>query len=86
MGATFGDHLRATQSFGQVKALTAEGRISAIVLGALPFGLFLFLFSTNKEYLEPLFTTTYGIAAMIGAVLLLGVGIFWLPRIVRIEV
>jgi tight adherence protein B len=70
----------------EMKALTAEGRISAIVLGALPLGLFLFLYSTNRDYLEPLFTSTAGIAAMVGAMVLLGVGIFWLTRIVRIEV
>jgi tight adherence protein B len=70
----------------EMKALTAEGRISAIVLGALPVGLFLFLYSTNRDYLEPLFTSTAGIAAMVGALVLLGVGIFWLTRIVRIEV
>jgi tight adherence protein B len=70
----------------EMKALTAEGRISAIVLGALPFGLFLFLYSTNRDYLEPLFTSTSGIIAIVGALVLLVIGIFWLTRIVKIEV
>lgn len=70
----------------EMHALTAEGRISAIVLGGLPFGLFLFLYTTNRDYLEPLFSTTAGIVAIVGAVILLGIGIFWLTRIVRIEV
>ncbi|HEY5890549.1 MAG TPA: type II secretion system F family protein, partial [Acidimicrobiia bacterium] len=36
---------------GEIKALTAEGRLSAIILGALPFVMFAFLYVTNKEYL-----------------------------------
>ena len=39
----------------EMKALTAEGRISAIVLGAMPFMLFFFLYTSNREYLQPLF-------------------------------
>ena len=70
----------------EMKALTAEGRISAIVLGAMPFLLFAFLFATNRDYLEPLFTRTPGIIAMLSAVVLLLAGIVWLTRIVRIEI
>ena len=70
----------------EMKALTAEGRISAIVLGAMPFLLFAFLFTTNRDYLEPLFERTPGIIAMVGAVVLLLAGILWLTRIVKIEI
>ena len=70
----------------EMKALTAEGRISAIVLGAMPFMLFAFLFSTNREYLAPLFERTPGLIAMGAAVVLLLGGIFWLTKIVKIEV
>ncbi len=70
----------------EMKALTAEGRISALVLGAMPFLLFAFLFSTNREYLRPLFERTPGIIAMVSAVVLLIAGIVWLTRIVRIEI
>ncbi len=70
----------------EVKALTAEGRISAIVLGSMPIGLFAFLFATNKEYLEPLISETVGrISIAIGLGLLL-VGILWLRKITIIEV
>lgn len=70
----------------EMKALTAEGRISAIVLGAMPFMLFAFLFSTNRQYLAPLFERTPGLIAMGAAVVLLLGGIFWLTKIVKIEV
>ena len=70
----------------EMKALTAEGRISAIVLGALPIGLFTFLFLTNRSYVQPLLNRTSGILAIIGAVGLLLAGVFWLSKIVKVEV
>jgi tight adherence protein B len=70
----------------EVKALTAEGRISAIVLGAMPFLLFSFLFLTRREYLEPLLENGWGVVTLIGAVVWLIVGIFWLTRIVKVEI
>ena len=42
---------------GHVKALTAEGRLSGIVLLALPPGLLGFLSFSNYNYVVPLFTT-----------------------------
>lgn len=40
----------------EARALTAEGRLSALVLGALPVLMFLMLQITNPTYLEPFFT------------------------------
>jgi len=45
---------------GHVKALTAEGRLSGIVLLALPPGLLAFLSVTNYSYISVLFTTPTG--------------------------
>ncbi len=46
--------------FGHVKALTAEGRLSGVVLLALPPGLLGFLSISNYNYVAPLFTTPLG--------------------------
>lgn len=70
----------------EMQALTAEGRISAIVLGAMPFVLFGFLYSSNREYLQPLFESTPGLIAIGGAVFLLIAGVYWLNKIVKIDV
>jgi tight adherence protein B len=70
----------------EMKALTAEGRISAIVLGAMPFLLFFFLYTTNRSYLEPLFTETPGQLAVASAIVLLIAGLVWLTRIVKIDI
>ena len=68
-----------------VRAMTAEGRISAIVLGILPFALGLFLWTTNRDYIDPLFSTTTGRIGLVGAVALLGAGVAWIRSIVMVE-
>jgi tight adherence protein B len=71
---------------GDVKALTAEGRISAIVVGGLPIFMAFFLFTTNPDYIEPLLTTTVGLVAIGVGLLLMIAGAFWLKKIVTVEV
>lgn len=70
----------------EVKALTAEGRISAWIMGIMPIGVLVAVFLVNPEYAEPLYTTTVGIVMSIGAALLMAAGIFWMMKIVNIEV
>lgn len=70
----------------EMKALTAEGRISALVLGALPVFLFVFLYFTNREYLEPLLSTFPGILALSGAGVALLIGVQWLRKIVSVDI
>lgn len=68
-----------------VRALSAEGRLSAIVLVALPIGVFLFLLVTQPNYLTVFFTTVWGIIALIVAALLLIVGTIWISFAVRVK-
>lgn len=71
---------------GEIRALTAEGRISAFVLGSLPFVMGLFLWTSNREYIQPLFENTFGLVAIgVGVLLMLG-GILWLRKIIDIDV
>ncbi|HET9261070.1 MAG TPA: type II secretion system F family protein [Acidimicrobiia bacterium] len=84
---TVADTMRARNRLqGEIKALTAEGRISAIVLGALPFAMAAFLWFTNREYLQPLLDATFGRIAIGAGLLLMAGGIFWLKKIVDIEI
>ncbi len=71
---------------GEIKALTAEGRISAIVLGSLPFALGAFLLFNTRDYLQPLLYATMGRIAIVAGLILMAGGIFWLRKIVNIEV
>ncbi len=70
----------------QVQVLSAEGRLSAIILGALPIVFGLYLAVTRPEYLSLLITTPLGIVMLVGGVVLLLAGAFWLNRVVKVEV
>jgi tight adherence protein B len=84
---TVADTMRARNRLkGEIRALTAEGRISALVLGALPFVLFGFLWATNREYLQPLLDSVFGQIAIGVGILLMAGGLFWLKKIVDIEI
>ena len=69
----------------QVASLASEGKLSAIILMALPFGVSAFLTIANPGYLNKLFTTTIGWAITIAAIIMLIVGGLWLRVTVRIK-
>ncbi len=84
---TVADTMRARNRLkGEIRALTAEGRISAVVLGVLPFAVAGFLAVNNPAYLAPLIESTFGQIAIGVGVLLMAAGIWWLRKIVDIEV
>lgn len=70
----------------QIRALSAEGRLSAYILLALPFIVGGLLAWMNPRYIEPLFTTGIGILMLIGAGILMLLGTFWMTRLVKVEV
>jgi tight adherence protein B len=70
----------------QVKALSAEGRLSSLILSVLPVLMFVALLIFNPLFLRPLFTTTLGIGLMGGAAVLMIFGVFWLKKITEIKV
>jgi tight adherence protein B len=69
-----------------VNALTAEGRISAIVLGFLPFGIGVFILGANPDYMDPLFEEGIGKILLIGAAVLMGIGFWWMKKTIEIEI
>lgn len=69
----------------QVASLSAEGKLSAIVLVALPFVMTTFLSLANPTYIGLLFSHPLGWAMVAGACLLLVVGTLWLRKTVEIK-
>lgn len=67
----------------QVKAISAEGRVSAYVLVALPIVIFLALNVVNPSYARILTTTFPGWIMLVAAALLLAAGSFWLSRLIK---
>jgi tight adherence protein B len=72
--------------YGHVKALTAEGRLSGIVLLALPPGLLGFLSISNYSYVSPLFNTVNGNRLLIVTAVLQLLGAWMIKKIVSIKV
>ena len=70
----------------ELRALTAEGKLSAYVLGGLPILMLLFMSVAAKAYIKPLFTQTAG-QVMLGAAALLMIGSgLAMRKIVDVEV
>ena len=68
-----------------VKALTAQGRISGKIIGAMPIFLLAIITLMNPTYAEPLFATTTGIVLLVFGALIEIFGFAWIKRIVNIK-
>jgi len=71
---------------GQVKALTGEGRISGIVLLALPVCVFFALYYMRPEYLQPLFDDPVGKKLLGASIVLQIIGALAIRKIVNIKI
>jgi tight adherence protein B len=71
---------------GQVRVLSAEGRMSAWVLGALPFVVIAVLSVTNARYISVLWTDPRGVRLLWYAAGMLLLGIVWLRRVIHLRV
>lgn len=70
----------------QVKALSAEGRLSALILGGLPPIFLLYLALVRFDYVKPMFTELLGwvMLGMMGV--MMAIGSFWLSKSVKVDV
>ena len=79
--------LRDNMSFeSELRAMTTEGRMQAIVMSCLPFALMLILGLVNPTFIVPMVTTVTGWAVIFGLVVMLSIAYFWISRIVDIKV
>ena len=70
----------------QIRALSAEGRLSAYILIALPILVAGWFALVRPDYLRPLYTAAPGMALLCIAVLGVLIGSWWMSRIVKVEV
>ena len=70
----------------QIRTLSAEGRISAVIIAAMPFVMLLYLLFVRPEYITLLFTETLGLVMVFGALILQLIGWFWMRKLVTFEV
>lgn len=84
--STVADTIRARDIVHRtLRALSAEGRMSALVLGLLPPGFALLLVFLQPTYLSPLIDDPRGRTLLVVAVVLFAVGFGWLRRAVRLD-
>ncbi|WP_243354985.1 type II secretion system F family protein [Bacillus litorisediminis] len=70
----------------QIKTLTAQGRLSGIVIGLLPIILGFVLYLIEPDYIGTLFSDTIGLILVIGAAISGSIGFFLIRKITTIEV
>jgi tight adherence protein B len=79
--------IRDREALGRhIRGLSAEGRMSAYILIALPVGLFFYMLAVNKAYIELLWTTTIGMGMSVGGLISLAIGVFWMSKMVKVDV
>jgi tight adherence protein B len=69
-----------------VRVLSAEGRMSAWILGLLPFGVAGMLTLLNRSYVQLLWTDPRGVKLLWIALVMIVVGILWLRKVIRIRI
>ncbi len=70
----------------QVKTLSAEGRLSAWILGGLPGAFAVYLAMTKPEYLEVMYTTPIGWMMTAAAAVMMTIAVVVMKAVVKVEV
>lgn len=71
---------------GEIRTVTAQGRISGLIISLLPVILGVILFLMSPEHIMILFTDPYGIGILVTSIILEFIGIMMIKKIVNIEV
>ena len=71
-------------SFREVRALTAQARMSGAILGLLPIGFFAFLWLTSRSDIQGAFRTPAGIVAVCLGLVLELIAFLWIRRLLRV--
>jgi tight adherence protein B len=84
---TVADTMRERERLARhVRSLSAEGRLSAWILGLMPVAFAGYLLISRPTYIRVLFVEQLGQLLLLMAVVLLAVGALWLRKVVRVEV
>jgi tight adherence protein B len=80
------DTVRGREKFqGKLRGLTAEGRMSSYILGALPFVSLLFMVVGNREYLMPMFEEKVGHIVLGYGILSWTIGFLWMRKMIKVK-
>lgn len=70
---------------GHIKALAAEGKFSAYILMAMPFGIVAMLMLVNPGYMNKMFTHPLGWAMMAASAIMMTLGGLWMRKIIDLK-
>ena len=80
------DTIRERQKIqNELKTLTAQGRLSGIIVMLIPFFLGITIYLFNKEYIMLLFTTPIGLGMIIAAFINQIIGLIMIRKIIKID-
>jgi len=86
LGTTVGTMRERAYLHRHVRALSAEGRLSAYILIALPILVGGWLLYSDGTYVRPLYTTGLGLLILVSGAVLLVIGAAWMRVVVKVEV
>lgn len=69
----------------ELRALTAQGRLSGLVVGAAPLAFFILLSATSRDQMRVLYSTPAGLLILIAGLALMGAGFLWIRWILRVR-
>lgn len=71
---------------GDIRTMTAQAKLSALIIGLIPPFIIFILYALNREFLMPLFTTLAGNIMLAVAVIMQAIGIFILVKLLDLKV
>ena len=70
----------------ELRALSAQARVSGAILGSLPIAFFVVLAGTSQRELGPVYRSPAGIAMVIAGLVLEAIAYTWIRKLIRVEV
>jgi tight adherence protein B len=70
----------------ELRALSAQGRISGVVLGSLPIAFFLVLAATSHRELAPVYRSAAGIAMVAAGLVMQALAYLWIRMLMKVHV
>lgn len=71
---------------GDIRTITAQGRISGIIISILPIGLGIILYLINPEHIGLLFKEKMGILILIFSLFMQMTGVYFINKIVKVDI
>lgn len=69
----------------KIRAISAEGRVTSVIMAIFPFGLYTMIASLVPTYFDPVWESGYGTQIVVGLLVLMGFGMLILNRLVRFD-